>query len=288
MTDDTPAADAATESEIDDQIEKLTLLQNRDPTRYSSRFVQKKLAVLYAARFPGEHNPPAMGPGELDAGAPSTIAVAPGEKPGVSGDEPVVPGDTPAPGLSGDDLAAFRESDADGAAQLETEWGSGFEENVRIAQATTTEFADESLTALLDDTGLGDHPAVINFAAKIGRLRGSETDPAVAMELIERAATEELGGASLVSVLEDMDLMGDPAIIVAAEKIGGFLTGDPGGVADTAGRQGIESRIEFLSSLQNTAPEKYQSEKVQKELRKLYLDLYGTGDASGPSRASLI
>ena len=286
MVDDTAAADQDAEAEnlrIENRIEELGELQLRDHQKYISPRVQDELAALYAARYPGEVTA-AMGPGELDAGAPGSIAVA-------SGDEPSATGDEPASGLSGDDLAAFRESDADGAAQLETEWGSGFAENVQIAQATTTTIADASLTTLLNESGIGDSPAAVNFAAKLGRLKGSESDPGAAEELLGRLVTEEVAGQSVMTLLEEAGYMDDPAVFSSVEKMIGFLTGEPGNAGDVTGRsdrQGMENRIDQLTALQNTAPERYASKAVQNELQKLYLDLYGHGDAEGPARATLI
>jgi hypothetical protein len=52
---------------------------------------------------------------------------------------------------------------------LKKEFGTAFDKQVEIAKRGVKAFGDESLTNLLNETGLGDHPAVVKMFAKIGR-----------------------------------------------------------------------------------------------------------------------
>lgn len=53
-------------------------------------------------------------------------------------------------------------------------------------------------------------------------------------------------------------------------------------------KKSIQERIDELAKLQSTDREKYTSKEVQSELAALNLKLHGTGDATGPARATLI
>ena len=222
MTDDTFAEDAAAEaanSEIEDQIDEISEWQNSNPSKYASDKVQRKLAALYAARYPGDVPGPALGPG---GGAAETPAVEVSTDPTAADEQ----ADT---AFSDAAWAVLHEDDPQAAASLAEEWGEGFSDNIKLAREVTGAFADEPLVEVLETTGLGDHPAVLRFAAEIGKLRGSVSDSAAAMELVERAATEKFAGTSLKDVLEGSDLMAHPAILSAAERIGEFLVGAPAG-----------------------------------------------------------
>lgn len=51
---------------------------------------------------------------------------------------------------------------------LKQEWGTAYDKNVAVAQRGLREFADDELIDLINSTGLGNHPALIRMAHKIG------------------------------------------------------------------------------------------------------------------------
>ena len=50
----------------------------------------------------------------------------------------------------------------------------GFDCNLKTAQRTLEHFGTPELTALLDESGLGDHPELIRFALRVGRRLGED------------------------------------------------------------------------------------------------------------------
>jgi len=66
-------------------------------------------------------------------------------------------------------------------ANLRKEWGKAYDEKVKSSASTFLHFADQmgeekagELKALMDETGLGDHPLLVGFFAKIGELIGED------------------------------------------------------------------------------------------------------------------
>lgn len=55
-----------------------------------------------------------------------------------------------------------------GLAELKTEWGKKYDENLALAQAGLKKYGDEDLTKILNLTGLGDHPALIKAFKNVG------------------------------------------------------------------------------------------------------------------------
>lgn len=53
--------------------------------------------------------------------------------------------------------------------ELQKEWGSNYARNVAYAQRTVQQVGGDEIKQLLDDTGLGNHPAFVRFFAKIGK-----------------------------------------------------------------------------------------------------------------------
>jgi hypothetical protein len=52
---------------------------------------------------------------------------------------------------------------------VKAEFGDKYDENVNFAQFAAKQFGDEALLKLLDESGMGSHPAVVRFFAKAGR-----------------------------------------------------------------------------------------------------------------------
>lgn len=53
--------------------------------------------------------------------------------------------------------------------------GEKLQQNLTVAQKAIREFGDESLVSLLNESGLGNHPALVRFALKVGKALGSDT-----------------------------------------------------------------------------------------------------------------
>lgn len=58
--------------------------------------------------------------------------------------------------------------------------GDDFEKNVGIARAAMTKFGTDGLTKLMDDYGVGNHPEVIRFMVKVGKLTQEDVPGAAA------------------------------------------------------------------------------------------------------------
>lgn len=52
--------------------------------------------------------------------------------------------------------------------------GEKLGETLQVAQAAIREFGDEQLVSLLNESGLGNHPALVRFAHKVGRALGGD------------------------------------------------------------------------------------------------------------------
>jgi len=65
-------------------------------------------------------------------------------------------------------FGVMSEADPDAAAALKSEWGQNAAHNVSFARAAVSTFASSELIVHLDETGLGNHPALIAAAAEIG------------------------------------------------------------------------------------------------------------------------
>ncbi|MCH9051140.1 MAG: hypothetical protein IIA72_08650 [Proteobacteria bacterium] len=296
------AGNAAENLKLEDRIEELHKINHTDHLRYVSDRVQNELRGLYVKRYgTGPDTRRLLGddvPDGYERGLSRSTEGGEERAPTTSGltsaeAEDTSAGPETAPELSDEESETIRgllrEAYPETAAVLEREWvGVDFNQNIAIGRAVTSELADEPLLEILETTGLGDHPVVLNFAAKIGRFRGTESDPAVIAAFVERAARDEIAGESVVSVLEDFDLMADPAIKGLAEKLNGLLVGDTFELTETTDQGTIQARIDQIHALQYTNEKKLRTEKIQKELSGLYVKLYGHGDAVGPARATLI
>ena len=78
-------------------------------------------------------------------------------------------------------VEAGQQGQMDAFNQLKNDWvdqakkdpeigGEKFDENIGIAKEALTKFGSEGLTKLLNDFGMGNHPEMIRFMAKVGRL----------------------------------------------------------------------------------------------------------------------
>lgn len=53
--------------------------------------------------------------------------------------------------------------------QLKTEWGRAFDQNIKEAKVAIREYTDDSFIAMLEQTGLGNHPAMVKAFHTIAR-----------------------------------------------------------------------------------------------------------------------
>lgn len=75
------------------------------------------------------------------------------------------------------------------AAELRERWGAEAAANLRHAAAAARAFDSPALSAFLEECGLGDHPALIEAAARIGRrLAGHEPGKAAGQGTADSAA----------------------------------------------------------------------------------------------------
>lgn len=61
-----------------------------------------------------------------------------------------------------------KKANAEALSALQVEWGGEYNKRIAAAQAAVKEFGDDSLTAYLEESGLGNHPMVIRLMSKIG------------------------------------------------------------------------------------------------------------------------
>jgi len=54
--------------------------------------------------------------------------------------------------------------------QLKQEWGAAYEKHIALAQRTVREMGGEELLTFLDDSGLGNNPALIKMLARVGSI----------------------------------------------------------------------------------------------------------------------
>lgn len=82
-------------------------------------------------------------------------------------------------------VQASSQSQVDAFNQLMNDWqeqarndkefgGDKFEENIKVAQAAVAKFGTPGLKQLLEEHGVGNHPEVIRFMVKVGRLTAED------------------------------------------------------------------------------------------------------------------
>ena len=75
-------------------------------------------------------------------------------------------------------LAAMAAADPEAARALQAAWGEELTANLDLARRAARAFASPELKRALEDSGLGDHPALIRVAAEVGRLLDAPAGPA--------------------------------------------------------------------------------------------------------------
>lgn len=67
-----------------------------------------------------------------------------------------------------DRMAGFSKTMTDGVDKLKSEWGGKFDEKLGMASRAVKELGGDELISLLEETGLGNHPTLVKFFAKLG------------------------------------------------------------------------------------------------------------------------
>ena len=110
--------------------------------------------------------------------------------------------------------------------QVMKEWGSNFEKNVQLAVKARDAYTDADFRKYMDETGLGNHPAMLKAFAQIGRELSE--DKLVQSETASRIAADEASLRREIDRLRsDKDFMsayrkGDPAAIRRMNKLHGI------------------------------------------------------------------
>lgn len=71
-------------------------------------------------------------------------------------------------------FAAASEGVAHTLETLQTEWGGAFPRNLALGQRIVKEYGGDELVTFLNETGMGNHPAVVRFMAKVGHALAEE------------------------------------------------------------------------------------------------------------------
>ena len=79
----------------------------------------------------------------------------------------------------------------EGEKALREEWGRGYEQNVKFAHKAFEEYGGEELAALMDQSGLGNNPAVLKAFANIAKSTMADKDLVGAVEGAGRVLTPE-------------------------------------------------------------------------------------------------
>ena len=88
-------------------------------------------------------------------------------------------------------LTAMAAADPEAARALQAAWGEDLAANLDLARRAARAFASPELKLALEDSGLGDHPALIRVAAEVGRLLDAPA-AAPAVSGLDAAALEDL------------------------------------------------------------------------------------------------
>lgn len=79
----------------------------------------------------------------------------------------------------------------EGEKALRKEWGRGYDQNVKFAHKAFEEYGGEELAALMDQSGLGNNPAVLKAFANIAKSTMADKDLVGAVEGAGRVLTPE-------------------------------------------------------------------------------------------------
>lgn len=80
-------------------------------------------------------------------------------------------------------------------AAVKQEWGREYEANLKVARRAIARFADAGVKKILDDTGLGSHPAFLKMFLPIGRLISEDSPPSGATPTARKSDGELFYGA---------------------------------------------------------------------------------------------
>ena len=141
------------------------------------------------------------------------------------------------------------EFDPEDAERLQREWHGDAQANLSFARA----FAEEhpELVRIVEASGLGDSPAIVEAAAMLGRKFAKVPgDPDSGMSDTDTSISE---------MARRLDM-------------------------DPTSRERLEQRLDVLHDLQNTHPQKYTSVKIQREIAQLHSALDGDEDVSSKDR----
>lgn len=68
----------------------------------------------------------------------------------------------------GERMASYTKTMEEGVGKLKGEWGGKFDEKLSVASRAVKELGGDELISLLEETGLGNHPTLVKFFAKLG------------------------------------------------------------------------------------------------------------------------
>lgn len=109
--------------------------------------------------------------------------------------------------------------------ELKKEYGKAYDQKIASAQRAVKSLGDENFAKLMDETGLGNHPAMIKFAAKIGDMLTE--DQAVATGSTFGAMTPGEANQRISDLRNDMSFVtrytaGDAAAKAEMERLHKF------------------------------------------------------------------
>lgn len=65
-------------------------------------------------------------------------------------------------------MSKFTGAMEEGVTGLKKEWGQSFDRNIELARQSVRKLGGDEMVSLLEETGLGNHPAMIKFFSKMG------------------------------------------------------------------------------------------------------------------------
>lgn len=185
-------------------------------------------------------------------------------------------------GLEADDGVVVREKSfaemahASGQTQTQVnanlEWFYAETAAIEEARVLAENAAMEKSQATLDQEWGDDKEANIEFARRANKVFGGE-------EYFKWLEDTKVGNIALTN---------HPMLVRVFANVGRNMDEAAlmEGMPDDQ-KKSKQERLDELGALQSTDPKKYMSEAVQSEVRTLNEELYGTGDATGPAKATL-
>jgi nicotinamidase-related amidase len=80
-------------------------------------------------------------------------------------------------GLHTADLEAKETAKTDAENKLKTEWGADFDKNIEFTKRGWKKFSNTEFDAFSEETGIGNHPALIKFVYNVGQAMGEDFSP---------------------------------------------------------------------------------------------------------------